>query len=130
VHAPDRSGAKLAALVVFHAGGREAAERELAPFTAFGSPLMVQVGPLPYPVMNTTDPAGTDANVRWTRETFAGLRPHFATGRWLNYLGDDQGDEAIRTAYGPNYRFATPNAATTPTTSSPSTTTSRRSADS
>ena len=23
--------------------------------------------------------------------------------RWLNYLGDDQGDDAIRAAYGPNY---------------------------
>ena len=23
--------------------------------------------------------------------------------RWLNYLGDDQGDDAVRTAYGPNY---------------------------
>ena len=26
-----------------------------------------------------------------------------ATGRWLNYLGDDQADDAIRAAYGPNY---------------------------
>jgi FAD/FMN-containing dehydrogenase len=181
VHAPDGSGAKLAALVVFHAGDPEAAERELAPFTAFGSPLMVQVGPLRYPVMNTlldagfpdgalnywlssftrglpdalidtaverfarvpspmtsilfehfhgavtrvgpsetavphrepgwnlllpsvwTDPADTDANIAWTRETFARLRPHFARRRWLNYLGDDQGDDAIRAAYGPNY---------------------------
>ena len=25
------------------------------------------------------------------------------TRRWLNYLGDDQGDDAIRAAYGPNY---------------------------
>jgi FAD/FMN-containing dehydrogenase len=50
-----------------------------------------------------TDPAGTDANIRWTRETFAGLRPHLSTRRWLNYLGDDQGDDAIRAAYGPNY---------------------------
>jgi FAD/FMN-containing dehydrogenase len=181
VHAPDGSGAKLAALVVFHAGDPEAAERELAPFRDFGSPLMVQVGPLPYPEMNTlldagfpdgalnywlsnftrglpdalidtaverfaavpssmtsmlfehfhgavtrvepsetavphrepgwnllipsvwTDPTETDANVQWTRETFAGLRPHFAPRRWLNYLGDDQGDDAIRAAYGPNY---------------------------
>ena len=50
-----------------------------------------------------TDPAQTDTNIRWTRETFAALRPHFATRRWLNYLGDDQGDDAIRAAYGPNY---------------------------
>jgi FAD/FMN-containing dehydrogenase len=181
VHAPDGSGAELAALVAFHAGDPEAAERELAPFKGFGSPLMVEVGAMPYPAMNTlldagfpagalnywlssftrglpdalidtaverfatvpsamtsilfehfhgavtrvgasetavphrdpgwnllvpslwTDPAQTDTNIRWTRETFAALRPHFATRRWLNYLGDDQGDEAIRAAYGPNY---------------------------
>jgi FAD/FMN-containing dehydrogenase len=23
--------------------------------------------------------------------------------RWLNYLGDDQGADAVRAAYGPNY---------------------------
>ncbi len=181
VHAPDGSGAKLAALVVFHAGDPDAAERELAPFTAFGSPLMVQVGSMPYPVMNTlldagfpdgalnywlssftrglpdalidtavdrfaaapspmtsilfehfhgavtrvgptetavphrepgwnvlvpsvwSDPVDTDANIRWTRETYAGLQPQLAARRWLNYLGDDQGDDAIRAAYGPNY---------------------------
>jgi hypothetical protein len=50
-----------------------------------------------------TNPADTDANIRWTRETFAALKPHFGTGRWLNYLGDDQADDAIRAAYGPNY---------------------------
>ena len=27
-----------------------------------------------------------------------------APGRWLNYLGDDQGDDAVRGAYGPNYQ--------------------------
>ena len=58
VHAPDGSGAKLAALVVCHAGEPDAAERELAPFMAFGSPLMIEVGPLPYPVMNTLLDAG------------------------------------------------------------------------
>jgi FAD/FMN-containing dehydrogenase len=155
VHAPDGSGAKLAALVVCHTGDPETAERELAPLTAFGSPLMTQVGRLPYPVMNTlldggypdgalnywlssftrglpdalidtaverfaavphrepgwnllipsvwTDPAATDANIDWTRATFDALRPSFATGRWLNYLGDDQAGDAIRAAYGPDY---------------------------
>jgi len=181
VHAPDGSGAKLAALVVFHTGDAGEAERELEPFKTWGSPLVVEVGPMPYPVMNTildagypagalnywlssfagglpdelidiaaeqfstvpspmtaillehfhgavtrvgvtetavphreegwnllipsvwTDPAETEANISWTRETFAALRPHFGTGRWLNYLGDDQADDAIRAAYGPNY---------------------------
>ena len=181
VHAPDGSGAKLAAMVVCHAGDAEQAERELAPFRTWGSPLVVQVGEMPYPVMNTildagfpdgalnywlssftrglpdelidlaverfasvpssmsslllehfhgavtrvgvtetavphrepgwnlllpsvwTDAAETEANIRWTRETFAALRPHFGAGRWLNYLGDDQADDAIRAAYGPNF---------------------------
>src|SRR4051794_15129513 len=181
VHAPDGSGHKLAALVVCHLGEPEAAERELAPFLGFGSPLMTQVGPMPYPVMNTlldggypkgalnywlssftdglsdglidtaverfasvpspmsavliehfhgavtrvdptatavphrepgwnlailsewTDPAHTDANVAWTRETHAALKPELSSRRWLSYLGDDQGDDAIRGAYGPNY---------------------------
>lgn len=181
VHAPDGSGTKLAALVVFHTGSESAAERDLAPFKTWGSPLLVEVGPMPYPVMNTildagfpdgslnywlssftrgltdelieiavarfasvpspmaailfehfhgavtrvgatetavphrdegwnlliptvwTDPNDTAANVTWTQDTFAALRPHFGSGRWLNYLGDDQGDDAIRAAYGPNY---------------------------
>ncbi len=181
VHAPDGSGMKLAALIVFHTGDAETAERDLEPFKTWGSPLMVEVGPMPYPVMNTildaaypvgafnywmssfvkglsdelidivverfaaipspmsvilfehfhgavtrvgvtdtavphrdegwnlllpsqwTDPADTEKNIAWTRETFSALRPHFGTGRWLNYLGDDQADDAIRAAYGPNY---------------------------
>jgi FAD/FMN-containing dehydrogenase len=32
------------------------------------------------------------------------MRPHFGPGRWLNYLGDDQAEDAIRAAYGPNYQ--------------------------
>jgi FAD/FMN-containing dehydrogenase len=181
VHAPDGSGAKLAALLVFHTGETADAERDLDRFETWGSPLVVQVGPMPYPVMNTildagypsgslnywlssfthglsdglidiaverfatvpssmsaillehfhgavtrvgttetavphrregwnlllpsvwTDLADTDANIAWTRETFAAMRPHFGTGRWLNYLGDDQADDAVRAAYGPNY---------------------------
>ena len=181
VHAPDGSGTKLSALVVFHTGDPETAERDLAPFRSFGSPVLTEVGPMPYPVMNTlldeayphgalnywlssftqglpdalidtaverfaavpspmtgilfehfhgavtrigqsetavphreqgwnllipsvwTDPADTEDNIGWTRETFAAFRPHFGTGRWLNYLGDDQADDAIRAAYGPNY---------------------------
>ena len=182
VHAPDGSGAKLSAMVVFHTGEPDEAERDLEPFKAWGAPLVVEVGPMPYPAMNTildeaypigllnywlssftsglsdelievavsrfatapspmmailfehfhgavtrvgvtetavphrdegwnllmpsvwTDPAETEANVAWTRETFAALRPHFGTARrWLNYLGDDQAEDAIRAAYGPNY---------------------------
>jgi len=180
VHAPDGSGVKLAAMAVCHAGTPEEADRELAPFLGFGSPAVVQVGRMPYPVMNTlldagypagslnywlssftdglpdalidtaverfttvpspmtailfehfhgavarvdptatavphrqpgwnlvlpsvwTDPAANEANIAWTRDTFAAMRPHLGGGRWLNYLGDDQ-DGAIAAAYGPNY---------------------------
>jgi FAD/FMN-containing dehydrogenase len=181
VHAPDGSGMKLAAMVVFHTGPPEEAERDLAPFKSWGSPLVVEVGPMPYPVMNTlldaaypkgalnywlssfttglsddlidamaerfssvpspmtvillehfhgavtriaptdtavphrdegwnlllpsewTDPAHTEANIAWTKDTYAALSEHFSGGRWLNYLGDDQAEDAIRGAYGPNY---------------------------
>jgi FAD/FMN-containing dehydrogenase len=181
VHAPDGSGAKLAVMVVFHTGTPEEAEHDLAPFKEFGSPAIVQVGPMPYPVMNTildaaypagalnywqssftgglsdglietaidrfattpspmnailfehfhgavtrvgitetavphrekgwnmlipsiwTDPAATSANIGWTRETHETLAPYLTERRWLNYLGDDQDETAIRGAYGPNY---------------------------
>jgi FAD/FMN-containing dehydrogenase len=183
VPAPDGSGTKLAALVVFHTGDADQAERELEPepFKAWGSPLVVEVGPMPYPLMNTLLDAGfpagalnywlssftrgltdelidvaverfaavpspmtsilfehfhgavtrvpetatavphrsegwnllipsvwtervdTEANIAWTREAFAAMRPQFRTGRWLNYLGDDEAEDAVRAAYGPNY---------------------------
>jgi FAD/FMN-containing dehydrogenase len=181
VHAPDGSGMKIAAMLVFHTGSPEAAERELAPFKEWGSPIIVDVGPMPYPVMNTLldagypagalnywlssftrglpdglidtaaerfasvpspmsailfehfhgavcrvgatdtavphrepgwnlllpsewmDPADSEANIAWTRETHAALAPHLDGRRWLNYLGDDQDADATRAAYGPNY---------------------------
>jgi hypothetical protein len=40
------------------------------------------------------EPADTEANISWTKDTFAALSEHFGGGRWLNYLGDDQ-DDAI-----------------------------------
>ena len=180
VHAPDGSGAQLSAMVVCHIVDADLAERELEPFKTWGSPLVVEVGQMPYPVMNTLldegfptgslsywlssftrglpdelidiaverfasvpsimsaillehfhgqvtrigatetavphrdegfnlllpsvwmDPADSEANVAWTRETFAAMRPHFGTGRWLNYLADE-GEDTTRAAYGPNY---------------------------
>ena len=50
-----------------------------------------------------TDVGDSDENIAWTRESFAALRPHFGAGRWLNYLGDDEADDAVHAAYGPNY---------------------------
>ena len=49
------------------------------------------------------DPAATDENISWTRETHRAMASHLDTARWLNYLGDDQDADAVRAAYGPNY---------------------------
>ncbi|MFL5686164.1 MAG: FAD-binding oxidoreductase [Chloroflexota bacterium] len=181
VHAPDGSGQQLAVLVVCHTGDRNQAEADLAMFKAWGSPLVVDVGPMPYATMNTIlddgfpvgafnywmssftggltdelidlaveqfastpspmnailfehfhgavtrvpatetavphrqegfnllipsvwlDPADTEENVAWTRATHAAFSKHLVERRWLNYLGDDQGDDAVRGAYGPNW---------------------------
>jgi FAD/FMN-containing dehydrogenase len=181
VHAPDGSGTKLAAFAVFHTGEPEEAERDLEPFKTWGSPVMTEVGPMPYPVMNTildegypagslnywlssftagmpdglidsivdrfatvpspmtgillehfhgavtrvgvtdtavphrqegwnllipsvwTDPADTEENIRWTKESHAAFAEHLIERRWLNYLPDDQGEGAVRAAYGPNW---------------------------
>lgn len=53
VHAPDGSGTKVAALAVCHCGPPEQAGKDLAPVLAFGAPLQVEVGPLPYVQLNT-----------------------------------------------------------------------------
>ncbi len=181
VHAPDGSGVQLAALVICHTGDPDQAEADLAPLKAWGSPLVVDVGPMPYPAMNAIlddgfppgslnywmssftggltdalidlmverfasspspmnaillehfhgavtrvpvtdsavphrqegfnllipsvwlDPADTDRNKTWTRETHAAMGEHLVERRWLNYLGDDQGGGAVRAAYGPNW---------------------------
>jgi hypothetical protein len=49
-----------------------------------------------------TDPADTDAGIRWARETFDSLRPHMADGAYVNYLDEDDASR-VRAAYGPNY---------------------------
>jgi FAD/FMN-containing dehydrogenase len=181
VHAPDGSGVKMAALVVCHVGPIEQAKRDLRPLLEFGSPIMSEVGPMPYPAVNMlfdeayprgalnywkssfvrdlsdeaigelvgrfavapspmtamviehfhgavcrvgvsdtavphrdpgynlgifsewTDPAATDENIAWARETYAAMKPYRAQLRYVNYLDEDDVGEAVRAAYGPNY---------------------------
>jgi FAD/FMN-containing dehydrogenase len=182
VHAPDGSGLPLAALVLCHAGPPERAREEVQPLLEWGAPAVVDVGPMPYAVMNTllddgyprgslnywkstflrgldeelidalverfescpspmgaillehyhgavtrvppdatavphrtpghnlliptvwTDPADTEANIAWTRETYDAVATHAATGRWLNYYAADEDGDALHAAYGTNYR--------------------------
>ena len=58
LHAPDGSGTKLSALLVCHAGSESQAQQDLAELLAFGSPLDVQIGPMPYSAVNTMLDAG------------------------------------------------------------------------
>jgi hypothetical protein len=53
LHSPDGSGTKLSAVVVGHIGSEDEARRDLEPLLAFGDPLDVQVGPMPYTVLNS-----------------------------------------------------------------------------
>jgi FAD/FMN-containing dehydrogenase len=52
LHAPDGSGQKLAGMVICHVGPREQAERDVQPILDFGSPVMTEVGPMPYTAVN------------------------------------------------------------------------------
>ncbi len=58
VNAPDGSGVKLGAVVVCHCGAEAQANADLKPLLEFGEPAIVQVGPMPYPVVNTLLDAG------------------------------------------------------------------------
>src|SRR5689334_20416562 len=49
-------------------------------------------------------PADTDRCVAWARQTYAEMEPFFGSGRYVNYLGDDETGEPVVAAYGPNYR--------------------------
>ena len=169
-------------MVVCHVGSPEQAEADLRPWLELGSPAMAEVGPMPYPVVNTlfdaayppgalnywkstflpdltdgaieelvqrfaqtpspmnamilerfhgavcrvgvsdtavphrepgfnlgifsewVDPAATDENIVWTKELYAALEPYRGSQlRYVNYLDDDDGGDAVRDAYGPNY---------------------------
>jgi FAD/FMN-containing dehydrogenase len=53
VHAPDGSGVPLVALIVCHCGPFAQAQKDVRPLMEFGKPALVQVGPMPYQVINT-----------------------------------------------------------------------------
>jgi FAD/FMN-containing dehydrogenase len=50
-----------------------------------------------------TDPAQNDANIAWVRQTWDAIRPLAAGGVYVNELGDDEGTDRVRMAYGVNY---------------------------
>jgi FAD/FMN-containing dehydrogenase len=49
-------------------------------------------------------PSDTSRCISWARETYESMRPFFASGRYVNYLDDDEAGDPVAAAYGPNYR--------------------------
>ena len=49
------------------------------------------------------EPANTDRCIAWARETYAAMGPFVASGRYVNYLGDDETGDPTAAAYGANY---------------------------
>lgn len=49
-------------------------------------------------------PSDTSRCISWARETYESMRPFFASGRYVNYLDDDEVGDPVAAAYGPNYR--------------------------
>jgi FAD/FMN-containing dehydrogenase len=181
-HAPDGSGAKLAAMATCHCGALDDGEKAMLQLKRFGPPVLDAVGPMPYCQLNgmldgayprgafnywkssfltrlsddaidtmigcfkrcpTTmgqlllehvhgavarigvgdtafphradgynflvlsqwaDATNTDACIAWARETYAEMQPFVASGRYVNYLDDDEAGDPVPSAYGPNYR--------------------------
>lgn len=50
-----------------------------------------------------TNPADTERNIAWTRESYAAMKPFVASGRYVNYLDTDETGDPAAEAYGPNY---------------------------
>jgi FAD/FMN-containing dehydrogenase len=50
------------------------------------------------------DEAITDRCIAWARDTYGAMEPFMASGRYVNYLGDDEAGDPVAAAYGPNYR--------------------------
>jgi FAD/FMN-containing dehydrogenase len=51
-----------------------------------------------------TDPSDNDACIAWARNSYSAMQPFLGAGRYVNYLGDDEGGNEVLAAYGPNYR--------------------------
>jgi FAD/FMN-containing dehydrogenase len=181
-HAPDGSGAKMAAMATCHCGSLEAGAKAMRPLKQFGSPALDAIGPMPYCQLNAmldgayprgafnywkssfladlsddaidtmiacfarcptpmgqlllehvhgavarigvgdtafphraegynflilsqwTNASDTDACIAWARETYAAMQPFVASGRYVNYLDDDEAGDPVAAAYGANYR--------------------------
>jgi FAD/FMN-containing dehydrogenase len=49
------------------------------------------------------DPARKDENVAWVRDGWEAIQPFASGGVYVNELGEDEGEDRVRLAFGPNY---------------------------
>ncbi len=49
------------------------------------------------------DAADTPRNISWVRDTWAAITPFATGGVYVNEIGDDDGADRVRSAYGPNF---------------------------
>ena len=50
------------------------------------------------------DPKDTNTCIAWARDSYTALQPFMGSGRYVNYLGDDEPGDPVAAAYGPNHR--------------------------
>ncbi|PKB80182.1 MAG: hypothetical protein BZY88_09480 [SAR202 cluster bacterium Io17-Chloro-G9] len=50
-----------------------------------------------------TNPSENDQNIAWAREAYDAMAPFTGSGRYVNYLGDVEEEDALAGAFGPNY---------------------------
>jgi FAD/FMN-containing dehydrogenase len=82
LHAPDGSGAKIAAILSCHCGTPEQAEGDYRALRNFGTPIMDALGPIPYTALNSMLDAGF---------------PKGARNYWKSSFVATLSDDAIRT---------------------------------
>lgn len=82
IHAPDGSGAKLAAMVTCHCGPVAEGEKAMRPLKAFGKPVLDALGPMPYSAVNSM---------------LDGAYPKGALNYWKSSFIDRLSDDAIDT---------------------------------
>jgi len=81
----------------FHGAATRVAVSETAfPHRAEGYNLVV--------ISQWMERANTDQCIAWAQQSYARMERFFASGRYVNYLGDDETGDPVVRAYGPNYR--------------------------
>jgi len=93
IHAPDGSGAKLAAIVTCHCGSLADGENAMRPLKRFGSPAMDAIGPMSYCALNRMLDAAY---------------PRGALNYWKSSFLSDLSDDAIQMMIAAFARCPTP----------------------